>query len=132
MTLQPDADDAMCAEQSRLLLQTPERQGTGLVLGVAQRDHLHALICRLELPADVVDRAAHDLPERTDAVRGRQHELVHAQIAGEELRAIMERLQAVFGVQRQAALLQPRPTAGPGAPAALCLPASGVRTVTCG
>ena len=110
--LQAHADDARGPEQRRLLLKAPERAVARLVESLSQNLQLAGAAApgRHPLPADVIDRAAHNLPERLVADLIDEGELIDGEVAGEDVSRLALPaclfLEAVDRVERQAALLQ--------------------------
>src|SRR5207248_9681312 len=94
----PDADDPVRAELVGLLLHARHRELSGVVHGLGQDVHLLVLVPAADLEADVVDRAPDDEPERLEAGRLHEQELVDGEIAREEALALhpLEPLAAVL------------------------------------
>ena len=101
--LQADADNSVRPKQLGLLLQARECKLAGVGLGVGEGDKLGGGIHRRILPADMVDSAAHDLPERADTFGPGQREFVDTEVTGKESRVLPEFFEAHLGLQRKAA-----------------------------
>ena len=85
--LEPHADDAVGGERVGLLLHPRHRELARVVHRLRQHVELLVLAPAAQLEADVVDRAAHDEPERLEARLFHEQELVHGEVAREEAAA---------------------------------------------